>query len=271
MSENPGTNKVNAIMARLAQEFKETAHDQLEDVETRIDWLDSGRDIDDDSLFDIQRNIHNIKGQGATFGYPIIGRVAHLFEDYLENCGGVHRENVKDMRAYIEMMMSILSTGENFSVDETDALLRQLPTGKPQSFGDQAISDQESHDVDVLLVMPNGVQRKLVAQELLSCGFNVNRAYNAIDALRAALDVAPDVVFVNNDITPFDGCELARVFNSIERLKDTHFVLLTSYAQSDAHLAGLPENVSVVEKRRDYREALGELLMEWGVFGKMAS
>ena len=266
MSETPGANKVNAIMARLTQEFVETARDQLEDVETRIDWLDSGRDMDDNSLFDIQRNIHNIKGQGATFGYPIIGRVAHLFEDYLENCGGVHRENVKDMRAFIEMMMSILSTGENFSIDETDALLRQLPTGKPQSFSDQA-----SHDVDVLLVMPNGVQRKLVAQELLACGFNVNRARDAIEALRVALDFAPDIVFVNNDIMPFDGCELARVFNNIERLKDTHFVLLTSYAQSDAHLAGLPENVSVVEKRRDYREALGELLMEWGVFGKIAS
>lgn len=266
MSENPGANKVNAIMARLTQEFKETARDQLEDVETRIDWLDSGRDMDDDSLFDIQRNIHNIKGQGATFGYPIIGRVAHLFEDYLENCGGVHRENVKDMRAYIEMMMSILSSGENFSIDETDALLRQLPTGKPQSFSDQA-----SHGVDVLLVMPNGVQRKLVAQELLACGFNVNRAYNAIEALQAALDVAPDVVFVNNDIAPFNGCELAQVFNNIERLKDTHFVLLTSYDHGDEHLAGLPDNVSVVEKRRDYKEALGELLMEWGVFGKIAS
>lgn len=266
MPETPGEHKVNAIMARLTQEFIETARDQLEDVETLIDGLDSGHDIDDDSLFDIQRNIHNIKGQGATFGYPIIGRIAHLFEDYIENSGGVHRENVKDMRIYIEIMMSMLSTSSSLSVDETDVLLRQLPSGTPKSFSDQA-----SHGVDVLLVMPNGVQRKLVAQELLSCGFNVNRAYNAIEALQAALDVAPDVVFVNNDIVPFNGCELARVFNNIERLKDTHFVLLTSYDHGDAHLAGLPDNVSVVEKRRDYKEALGELLLKWGVFGKIAS
>lgn len=266
MPETPGENKVNAIMARLTQEFVETARDQLEDVETRIDWLDSGRDMDEDSLFDIQRNIHNIKGQGATFGYPIIGRIAHLFEDYIENSGGVHRENVKDMRIYIEIMMSMLSTSSSFSVDETDVLLRQLPTGKPKSF-----SDQVRRGVDVLLVMPNGVQRKLVAQELLSCGFNVNRAYNAIEALEAALDVAPDVVFVNNDITPFNGCELARVFNNIDRLKDIHFVLLTSYEHGDVHLAGLPDNVSVVEKRHGYKEALGELLLKWGVFGKIAS
>jgi len=266
MPDTPKSNQVDAIMARLKQEFIETARDQLDDVEIRIDWLESGREIDADGLYDIQRNIHNIKGQGATFGFPMIGRIAHLLEDYLENSGGVRSDNIKDVRVYIDTMTSILVSGEHFTPDEAEALLHRLPTGKPQAF-----SDQDSRDVTVLLVMPDGVQRKVVAQELLSCGFNVNRTNNTMEAVAVALDLLPDIVFVNNDITPFGGRELAQVFNSIDRLKDTHFVLLTSYGQDDAHIAGLPENVSVVEKRRDYRESLGELLMEWGVFGKMAS
>ena len=265
-SGSPKNNEISAIMARLSQEFIETARDQLEDVEIRIDWLDSGKEIDADGLFDIQRNIHNIKGQGATFGFPIIGRIAHLFEDYLENTGGARADNVKDLRVYIDTMMSLLATGEHFAPGETEALLRGLPSGKPEAF-----STQDSHDVDVLLVMPAGVQRKLVAQELLACGFNVNRAYDAMESISIALDMSPDIVFVNNDITPFGGRELALVFNAIDQLKDIHFVLLTSYGSDDVHLAGLPENVSVVEKRQDYLESLGELLMEWGVFGKIAS
>lgn len=125
--------------------------------------------------------------------------------------------------------------------------------------------------MSVLLVMPKGLQRKMVAQELLSCGFDVNRAYNSMEALSVALDIVPEIVFVNYDMTPFSGPELARVFADIEKLKDIHIVLFTSYGEGDAHVAGLPDNVSIVEKRQDYTESLGELLMEWGVFGKMAS
>lgn len=130
----PQSKQVEQILARLKQEFVETARDQLEDIETRLDWLDSGRAIDADDLYDIQRNIHNIKGQGSTFGYPVIGRIAHLLEDYLENVGGVLRENVKDIRAFIEVMTDILAFGENFDADEVEALLRSLPSGRPTSF-----------------------------------------------------------------------------------------------------------------------------------------
>lgn len=259
-------NEIEAVLERLKVEFVDTARDQLDDVELRIDTLDSGGAISADDLYDVQRNIHNIKGQGGTFGHPVISRVAHLFEDYLENVGGVLVENIADMRAYIEAMRVALIGEEHYTPMDVEVLLRSLPTGTPQGF-----SAQEFHDVDVLLVMPSGLQRKMVARELLSCGFNVNRAYDTMEALEHALDIAPDIVFANNEMTPFSGVELSRVFGSIERLKDIHFVLFSSYERTHPHLSGLPENVSVVEKRQNFAEGLSTLLMDWGVFGKMAS
>jgi len=264
--DKPSPSDVDAILARLRVEFVENTRDQLDEIETRIDWLDSGREISADDLFDVQRNIHNIKGQGGTFGYPLVGRVAHLFEDYLENVGGVKPENIKDLRTYIETMTSLLVSGENYTLQQTEELLRALPMGRATGF-----SGQETHDVEVLLVMPRGLQRRLVANELMSCGFHVNRAHDSMEALSYALDMAPDIVFANYDMTPFNGCELARVFGGIERLRDIHFVLFTSYEQGDAHLVGLPDNVSVVEKRQDYANSLSALLMKWGVFGQIAS
>jgi len=264
--DKPSPNEIDAILARLKVEFVENTRDQLDEIETRIDWLDSGREISADDLFDVQRNIHNIKGQGGTFGYPLVGRVAHLFEDYLENVGGVKSENIKDLRTYIETMTGLLVSGENYTLQQTEELLRALPIGRATGF-----SGQETHDVEVLLVMPRGLQRRLVANELMSCGFHVNRAHNSMEALSYALDIAPDIVVANYDMAPFNGCELARVFGSIERLQDIHFVLFTSYEQGDAHLVGLPDNVSVVEKRQDYANSLSALLMKWGVFGQIAS
>jgi len=266
MPDKPSKNEVDVILARLKLEFVENTRDQLDEIETRIDWLDSGREMSADDLYDVQRNIHNIKGQGATFGFPLVGRVAHLFEDYLENVGGVKQGNIKDLRVYIETMTNILMSGENYSLPQAEDLLRALPTGRAMSF-----SSQETHDVDVLLVMPRGLQRRLVATELMSCGFHVNRAHDSMEALSYALDITPDIIFTSYDVTPFNGSELARVFASIERLQSIHFVLFTSYEQGDAHLADLPDNVSVVEKRQDYAKSLSALLMEWGVFGQMAS
>lgn len=262
----PDKNEIDALLARLKIEFVENARDQLDEVETCIDWLDSGREMSADDLFSVQRNIHNIKGQGGTFGHPLVGRVAHLFEDYLENAGGVLSENIKDMRTYIETMLNILASEDNYSAQQAEEMLRSLPTGLAQGF-----SGQKTTNVDVLLVMPSGLQRKMVAHELLSCGFHVNRAYNSMNALSHALDIAPDIVFANYNMEPFNGRELARVFGSIERLKDIHFVLFTTYEEGDAHLTGLPENVSIVEKRKDFAQSLSTLLMDWGVFGQMAS
>lgn len=262
----PEKNEIDAILERLKQEFIETTHDQLDEIETRIDWLDSGREMSADDLFDVQRNIHNIKGQGSTFGYPLVGRVAHLFEDYLENVGGVRRDDIKDLRAYIETMMAILATGEPYPPQQAEELLRSLPSGQPRSF-----SGQKARDVEVLLVMPAGVQRRMVAHELLSCGFHVNRAYDSMEALSYALDIVPDIVFANYNMMPFNGRELARAFSGIDRLQDIHFVLFTSYGRDDKHVADLPDNVSVVEKRQDFAKSLSNLLMEWGVFGQMAS
>jgi len=260
MPDKPSQNEVDSILARLRVEFIENTRDQLDEIETRVDWLDSGRDMGPDDLFDVQRNIHNIKGQGATFGYPLVGRVAHLFEDYLENVGGVKRENIKDLRAYIEAMTDLLVTGEDFSAAQAAELLRSLPTR-----GETGTHPHTTRDVDVLLVMNPGLQRKMVSGELIACGFKVNRAYNSMEALAFALDLAPDIVFTNYDMAPFNGRELARVFGSIERLQGIHFVLFTSYDLDDEHLSGLPENVSVVEKRQDYAESLNELLLEWGL------
>jgi len=210
----------------------------------------------------IQRDIHNIKGQGATFGFPLTGRVAHMLEDYLINADGIQPQNHDDIRAYFDLMGSLISQGEAAGVDDPEALLNHLPTGRVPMF-----SSQQVNDVNVLLVMPSGLQRKMVAKELLSCGFRVMRAYDCVEALSVAMDIRPDVVFINNEMEPFSGLELCKVFAAIDKLRDVHIVLLTSYEAEDAHFRGLPASVSLVQKQKDYTEITGGLLIEWGVFG----
>ncbi|MHA1597307.1 MAG: response regulator, partial [Alphaproteobacteria bacterium] len=78
-----------------------------------------------------------------------------------------------------------------------------------------------------------------------------------------------DIVFVNYDMTPFNGRELSNMYAAVEKLRDIHFVLLTSYETGSENLQGLPDNVSVVQKHKDFMESIGELLIQWGVFGNI--
>lgn len=251
--------KVDEIIARLRVEFVESAGDQLEEVEALLNALERGSEVSADDLYDIQRNLHNIKGQGVTFGFPLVGRIAHLMEDYLENVGGVKVQNLGNMRVFLDLMLDLLSTGEQYSPEEAEAVLRGLPRGVSETVG----PENEASEVEVLLVMPAGVQRRMVATELLSYGFQVNRAYTSLEALSLAFDLVPDIVVVNYDMAPFSGRELGSIFASLDKLRDVHVALCTSYDEGDDHLKGLPERMVVIEKGKNFSESLNSALKNW--------
>ena len=71
------------IVQRLAAEFVETSLDKLDDMEARLLRLESGEPIGAALLAEMKRDIHSIKSQGKTFGFPLVSRIAHLLEDYL--------------------------------------------------------------------------------------------------------------------------------------------------------------------------------------------
>jgi len=254
------------IVARLSLEFVEYAGDQLEDIEAKIAQLEDGEGNAEEYLQSIQREIHNIKGQGSTFGFPITGRVAHMLEDYLLNASGIGKNNIGDIRVYLELMVDLIATNESIAQEAPQALLNALPTGHVKTF-----SNQQLRDINMLLVMPAGLQRKLVVKELLACGFRVIRAYDCIEALSVAVDILPDVVFINHDMVPFSGRELSKVFSAVDKLRDTRIVLLTSYEANDGQFTDLPNTVSVIHKHKDFPEDIGELLIRWGVFGDISA
>ena len=258
------TNEIDGVPAQLRQEFIEAAQDQLDDIEIYLDRLDNSQGNAEDEILGIKRHIHNIKGQGATFGFPLTGRVAHMLEDYLKNADNIQANNISDIRVYLDLMINLILTDETIAGSTPQSLFNALPTGQVATF-----STQQTRSINVLLVMPAGLQRKMVAKELLSCGFRVMRAYDSLEALSVAADILPDVVFVNYDIAPFDGRELSNIFANVDTLRDIHFVLLTSYESGSAHLQGLPDNISVVQKHMDFTESIGALLILWGMFGNI--
>lgn len=254
---------LDVILEKLRQEFVESASDQLDEIEILLGRIEAGGETSDDDLLAIQRPIHNIKGQGATFGFPLTGRVAHMLEDYMHNVKGLHAECIDDIRRYLEFMSDLIVSAERVDAEDMRGLFNALPRGRAVS-----ISAQSRRDINVLLAMPEGLQRKLVANELLSCGFRVMRAYDSVEAVSVTSVIVPDIVFVNSDMTPFSGIELINVFSAIEKMRGVHVVLLMNSGAYPDSRGALPQSVTVIHKHKNFTDDIGAFLIAHGFFGK---
>lgn len=247
------------IVQRLAAKFVETSLDKLDDMEARLLRLESGGPIGAALLAEIKRNIHSIKSQGETFGFPLVSRIAHLLEDYLTL---PRRPDVKDVCAFIRPMADILREGRNPSPQETSSILSGLPVIRARTRPRPA-----SKGVHVHLAMRPGLHERIAKRELTSCGFRVSQSDDAAKSLTIVMTELPDIVIADLELKSFSGVELARWLNMVDATRHIRFVLLTSARKNDPRLNGLPpEAATIIAVDTNYAFSLGNLLVKWGMF-----
>ncbi|UCH75000.1 MAG: Hpt domain-containing protein [Rhodospirillales bacterium] len=66
----------DAIIGRLSREFPAHASRDLQDMERAAARISIGGDAADSHYREISRLAHDIRGQGAVFGYPLLSRLA---------------------------------------------------------------------------------------------------------------------------------------------------------------------------------------------------
>jgi len=256
---------IEAVLRKLRQEYIDSSQDMLADLEGllgRIDRDDGG----DEAFMDLRRHIHTIKGQGGTFGFPLITRIAHMLEDYIETLPEINGDALYDIQVFIDQIAAIIDRGESPPDTEAQSILSTLPCARSGAFTDQIVKDLRA-----LVVMPSGLQRKIIGQELVSCGFRLSFADSAVSGLEAALAFPPHVVFASMEIKGFTGGELAGVFHSVRTLMGAKFILLTSYDFDDGRLKDIPVGTEILHKDANFAEKLVDCLMKWGFFGKLGT
>ncbi len=257
--------KIESVMRQLGLEFVDATQDMIGEIDGLLDRM--RRDERGDAAFmELRRIIHSIKGQGGTFGFPLITQVAHMLEDYIETLTELNTRAIDDIQAFIDKISSILDSPTQPTGLAAETLLETLPNTRAPEFSNQIVKDLRA-----LVVMPKGIQRKIIGQELVSCGFRLNFASTALDGLETALAFPPDIVFASMEIQGFTGGELASVFHEIQSLKGAKFIVLTSYDMDDSRLKRLPIETGIIRKDADFAEQLVDCLMGWGIFGKSSS
>lgn len=259
-------NKVTFLENALAQlriEFIESTLERLDMLDNMVVELHQFDGQFDELFQDFLRHVHSIKGQGGTFDLASLSRVAHALEDFIETCPQIHTKELEGIQLYLDRMRGILEVGEDPPEDQIQALLR-VATVNSATF-----SEQKVRVIDLLLVMPVGLQRKIIAQELGSCGFRVRTTERPLDALQRAINTRPDIVISNNLMDEISGVELARVLDSIDCTRGVKFMLLSSNDEDQLRDSDLPANTVIVRKGPHFSEDLTTHFIEWGMFGDL--
>ncbi len=277
----PGNMDSKSVIESLRGEFLSDCLDHLERANEAIEGMAAEAGDGETHLKRIQHKIHTIKGTGGSFGFPSISRIAHALEDFME----AHSDILADWRGienYLDEIRRIAASGVDVAGEDLARIMDALPkahrrraafSGSPSvpstSPGRSRLAAvRPVREVNVLLVMAKGVQRKIVGQELTSCGFGISFVDGGVAAISVTLARKPDMIASSMVLDDMSGADLARAIAGIEGIKDTRFVLMISTRSGNLKVAGLPDGTAMVAKDESYAEELTKLLMEWGFFGE---
>jgi len=254
---------LESALSRLKDDFIAGSIEKLDDIDIIIDNIYKNKGHRGDQFFQMQRDVHSIKGSAGTHGLHLLTLVAHRLEDYLEAAPRLSQEQWQSVQVYIDEMRTLVEQGEEPEEENRQVVINRLPHAQESA---TEFSDQKNKKVTVLVVMPAGVQRKVIGKELASCGFDLSFTDRPVEAIRLVMDLQPDAVLSNQEFRFMTGAELARVLQEIKRTKETPFALLTS---SDSIHDDLPSSAHIIHKGETFVDDMTEYLVKIGLFGNL--
>jgi CheY-like chemotaxis protein/HPt (histidine-containing phosphotransfer) domain-containing protein len=230
------------ILADMRQDFIEDTGDKLEEIEQVAVRLRQGIGQLDNNVMEIKRLMHTIKGGGGSFGFPTVSKIAHAFEDYLVTTGDIHNVHPEDILLFCDAIASILEARDDPDDLHANMMLRSLPTGRGQG---------GRHTLDrglAMLIMPRGVQRKIIAQELAQFGYKVNILDDPIRAIEMAITLKPDFIIATLLLERMTGLEFACILRMISTTQNINCAVVTADDLTDDLLESLPPKTTVIKK-----------------------
>ena len=250
---------VEAFLANIKVEFIDHSLDRMNELEAVIGRLKAGEGDWQSQFLGLQRHVHSLKGSAGSYGFHLVGQIAHRVEDYIETVEDIGPRQLDAIQAILDRIRAILEAGQDPTPEEAAAVLARLPkavvSGAPHG-------RPETH---ALLIMPKGVQRKIIAQELAGWGMHLSMVDNGVDSIRAALCSAPGLIIASQELPDLHGDELARIFHMLSATEKCPFVLVTAYTKEDSALSDLPPDVAVIHKGTDFSVALRAQLDSWSL------
>jgi len=240
----------DAIVASLKQDFIEDTVDRIDRIETIIDRVASGMDGAGAGIAELRREAHTVKGLAGSFGFPLVGAIAHRLEDYIADMTEIDDLEAASLVDFTSWIREIIESGTNPQSEEETRILRSLPTRSVKADDTAGKTNAVvALDKEVLLVTATAVQASFLQRELRQKGFRTITARNAVEAFETVVQSRPDAVITAAVLDGLSGIELVRALAAMKTMADKKLGLLTSFDAKHPDLEGLPENVVIINNR----------------------
>lgn len=230
---------MDELMAQLKSEFSDYMSDRLSTIYNTLDLLKKGQGTAADTLREVRREIHSLKGSGTTFGYPIVSLIAQRLETYVNDLKDLDDKQIADLQTFADRMAEMAELDEQPDIATTNQIIRRLPTRFEFD-----ITDVEIHDVEIMLVTPNKLVARRAATELAACGYRVNIIADPIEAISIAVRMPPDMIIASAVMNGLGGIDLIRGLRAMSVTAHVPAALMTSMGADQ--LRGVPEQAAII-------------------------
>lgn len=125
--------------------------------------------------------------------------------------------------------------------------------------------DQDVRKIPVVLAMPFNIQRKIIASELLQCGFRVFMADTGLRAIELTLTKKPKIVFANFELDDMTGGDLLSAPDAMRATKDTDLALIAARNIDQGDQRSLPKKTIHLAKGTKFAEELTSMLVDLNI------
>ncbi len=236
---------------RLRIEFVDQCQVVTDELENLLNHVYDGNQDVPSAIELIRREMHNLKGQGSVFGYPVISMIAHRLEDYLAKEKTLDIDKINDVNIYLDHIRGIIFRDKLLTEAEINELLRSLPQS---GFTGHSQLEKEAivQDVEIMAVTSSKLYRHRLESALSKPGWRLISFGRTLDLLENALASPPNGVIVSGELPLVSGIELARVFQALDRLKDVPVAILTSRPKTHSHFKGLSNSVEFISTGKGF-------------------
>ncbi|WP_085905259.1 response regulator [Kiloniella majae] len=229
----------------LRIEFADQCRVVTDELESLLNQVYDGKYDTSTAIQLMRREMHNLKGQGSVFGYPVISMIAHRLEDYLAKENALEITNINEVNIYLDHIRGIINSAKLPTEAETTELLRSLPQSGFSNHSDVEI-EAISEEVEIMAVTSSKLHRHRLESAVTKPGWRLISFNSTLNLLENALASPPNGVIVSGELPSISGIELATVFQALPKLKNVPFAILTSRSKTDSHFKDLPNTVEYI-------------------------
>ena len=233
---------VEEVADQLRIEFIDEAAETTQSLDVTLDSARNGHTTHANVVNAFRRAALSLRGQAGNFGCRSLAAVAHRLHEYLGAAPDVLPPRAwDDLQLFIDVMQGLACI--NPSRGDAASLVRRLPTKLGFDVG-----DIEIRNIEVMLVMPHGIQTRYVERELQQCGYRVSIVADTILAFSLALHTMPDLIVISAVMPELNGVDLAIALAAMPSTRNIPMAIITSLDPDDDTLQLLPKRVPVVFK-----------------------